>query len=199
MHIYLLTTRFRSLPSPVGKAFNQEFINQFFVDAEYRLAEHLKIAQSRNVKKSLKDLVEQYQGSVLAYDEGLVGSDAVLAAAIWRNIFGAGWGQGVAGVENYTPPPSNSRTPSATALGKETITAFDEVDTSPPAVEDTVSIDRNQLQDDLLYPVKLERLVRYLRKEVARLEALDDYDVMKGRTADAPVPLATQFGTIDAV
>ena len=37
--------------------------------------------------KYLKDLFVQWRGLTAGYDEGLVRGDAVLAAAIWRNIF----------------------------------------------------------------------------------------------------------------
>lgn len=37
----------------------------------------------------LKDLFLQWRGILLAYDEGIVKGDAVLAAAIWRNLFNA--------------------------------------------------------------------------------------------------------------
>lgn len=40
--------------------------------------------------KYLKDLFLQWRGLIAAYDEGLArGSDAVLATAVWRNVFKA--------------------------------------------------------------------------------------------------------------
>ena len=39
--------------------------------------------------KYLKDLFLQWRGLTAGYDEGLVKGDAVLATAIWRNIFKA--------------------------------------------------------------------------------------------------------------
>ena len=39
--------------------------------------------------KYLKDLFIQWRGLLAAYDEGLMKGDAVLAAAIWRNVFKA--------------------------------------------------------------------------------------------------------------
>jgi cytochrome b pre-mRNA-processing protein 3 len=42
-----------------------------------------------NRQKYLKDLFIQWRGLLAAYDEGLMKGDAVLAAAIWRNIFKA--------------------------------------------------------------------------------------------------------------
>ena len=37
----------------------------------------------------LKDLFDQWRGIQAGYDEGLVRGDAVLATAVWRNIFRA--------------------------------------------------------------------------------------------------------------
>ena len=39
--------------------------------------------------KYLKDLFVQWRGLMAGYDEGLVRGDAVLATAVWRNIFKA--------------------------------------------------------------------------------------------------------------
>ena len=39
--------------------------------------------------KYLKDLFTQWRGLLAGYDEGLVKGDAVLAAAVWRNVFRA--------------------------------------------------------------------------------------------------------------
>ncbi|KAK5141201.1 Serine carboxypeptidase 3, partial [Cryomyces antarcticus] len=37
--------------------------------------------------KYLKDLFIQWRGVLAAYDEGLIRGDAVMAAAVWRNVF----------------------------------------------------------------------------------------------------------------
>lgn len=37
--------------------------------------------------KYLKDLYIQWRGLLAAYDEGLMKGDAVLSAAVWRNVF----------------------------------------------------------------------------------------------------------------
>ena len=50
--------------------------------------EQLHEMDARMVRsKYLKDLFIQWRGVLAAYDEGLVKGDAVLAAAVWRNIF----------------------------------------------------------------------------------------------------------------
>lgn len=45
------------------------------------------ISQRAIRTRYLKDLFEQWRGVIAAYDEGLVKGDAVLAAAVWRNVF----------------------------------------------------------------------------------------------------------------
>lgn len=40
--------------------------------------------------KYLKDLFVQWRGILFAYDEGLVRGDAVLASAVWRNVWKGG-------------------------------------------------------------------------------------------------------------
>lgn len=74
-----------------------------FVDVENRIRGPYKVTQNRLVKGYMKDLLEQYHGACAAYDEGLVRGDPVLAAAVWRNVFGAGWGA-VGGVKGKRAP-----------------------------------------------------------------------------------------------
>lgn len=45
---------------------------------------------SRSIRnKYLKDLFIQWRGIIAAYDEGLIKGDAVLGAAVWRNLWKA--------------------------------------------------------------------------------------------------------------
>ncbi|KAL7341568.1 hypothetical protein BJY59DRAFT_719943 [Rhodotorula toruloides] len=103
LHVWLLSVRFRSLPAPLGRVYIQELINQMFVDVENRIRGPYKVTQNRLVKGYMKDLLEQYHGACAAYDEGLIRGDPVLAAAIWRNVFGAGWGA-MGGVKGKRAP-----------------------------------------------------------------------------------------------
>lgn len=48
---------------------------------------NMQMRGTRN--KYLKDLFVQWRGLLAAYDEGLAKGDAVLAAAVWRNLFKA--------------------------------------------------------------------------------------------------------------
>lgn len=98
LHVYLLLARFRAFDKAAAKTYSQELINHFFIDAESRMRDRFGVQTSRLVKGYMRDMHMQQRGSILGYDEGLAGGDARLAQAVWRNIWGAGWGT-VAGVK----------------------------------------------------------------------------------------------------
>ncbi|UZJ55830.1 hypothetical protein CBS101457_005150 [Exobasidium rhododendri] len=114
LHIYLLMTRFRALPTrKLATTYAQELTNHYFIDAESRMRVRFGIQTARLVKGNMKDMHTQQRGSILSMDEALAISaggtsgmereadaDAILTAALWRNIWGAGgWGEGVGGVK----------------------------------------------------------------------------------------------------
>ena len=88
LHIYLFTARFRCFPHR-SQTWQQHLLDHFFYDAENRMeiTHNMHARGTRN--KYLKDLFIQWRGLLAAYDEGLMKGDAVLAAAIWRNVFKA--------------------------------------------------------------------------------------------------------------
>ncbi|KAH8695912.1 ubiquinol-cytochrome C chaperone-domain-containing protein [Talaromyces proteolyticus] len=90
LHMYLLTVRFRALPSPESvRTHSRHLFDHFSHNAEHRMAT-LHGISSRGIRnKYLKDLFVQWRGVLVAYDEGLVKGDAVLGAAVWRNIWKA--------------------------------------------------------------------------------------------------------------
>ncbi|KAG8847540.1 Protein cbp3, mitochondrial [Tulasnella sp. 330] len=93
LHVWLLTTRLRALPSPHGKLYIQELINHFFLDAEYRLrAVEGPKCPERIIKNSMIDLRNQWNGTTISYDVALMKGDVELASAVWRNVF-AGRGE----------------------------------------------------------------------------------------------------------
>ncbi|GAA5959909.1 hypothetical protein JCM3765_000639 [Sporobolomyces pararoseus] len=225
LHVWLLSVRFRSLPSPLGKTYVQEFINHMFIDMEYRIRGPYAVTQGRLIKGYMKDMLEQYHGSIAAYDEGLVRGDAVLAAALWRNMFGGGWG-GIGGVKGKRAPkageapklgpnplqveanaastaestnvassPSSSPTttsesplsvdPIQAKLLKKGTDASTVFTTDAPLVDPktAAAIPLNPLypeDPDLEFVQSLEKIVRWVRKEVQRLERLPDSVVMQG-------------------
>ncbi|CEQ40233.1 SPOSA6832_01832, partial [Sporobolomyces salmonicolor] len=173
LHVWLLSVRFRALPAPLGRTYIQELINHMFIDMELRIRGPYAVTQSRLIKGYMKDMLEQYHGSCAAYDEGLVRGDAVLAAAVWRNVFGAGWGG-----ELVVDPVQ------AKAL-KKGAAARDVFTTDEPVVDPAVrlgSLDPLYPQDpDLEFAPSLEKIVVYIRKEVQRLERLPDQVVLQGK------------------
>ncbi|GAA5909926.1 Cbp3p [Sporobolomyces salmoneus] len=223
LHVWLLSVRFRSLPSPLGHTYVQEFINHMFIDMELRIRGPYAVTQGRLIKGYMKDMLEQYHGSIAAYDEGLVRGDAVLAAALWRNMFGGGWG-GVGGVKGKRAPkageapklgpnplqveatgPTSSTAPAAEStnvastssseplavdpiqakLLKKGADASSVFTTDAPLIDPktAAAIPLNPLypeDPDLEFVQSLEKIVKWVRKEVQRLERLPDQVVMQG-------------------
>jgi len=162
LHIYLLTVRFRGLPSPIGRNFTQELINHFFIDSEYRMQSpnYYNVKQQRAVKAHMQDLLSQHHGSIMAFDEALINSDTVLASALWRNLFGAAWGKGMGGVTgSKAPEPEN---PLVAAANK------DEASLTP----------QQEIEREANFATNLEQMVVWFRKETFRLDSLSDEAVI---------------------
>jgi len=88
--MYLLTVRLRALPTRESvQTYSRHLIDHFSHNAENRM-DVLHDMGSRTVRnKYLKDLFIQWRGIIAAYDEGLIKGDAVLGAAVWRNLWKA--------------------------------------------------------------------------------------------------------------
>ncbi|KAJ1720138.1 Ubiquinol cytochrome-c reductase assembly protein Cbp3 [Coemansia erecta] len=83
LYVWMAMVRIRADPS--AKHYNQGLVDYFFRDTEDRIRAS-GIKSSRIVNDTLKDLVSSFKGTVMSLDEGFARSDAVLAAAIWRNL-----------------------------------------------------------------------------------------------------------------
>jgi len=188
------------------------------------------IKQNRLIKGYMRDMLYQYHGANMGYDEGLVsGSDAVLAAAVWRNLFGAGWGcmegvkgklnqdgreslaatdpkspqsdkitpeEAVANLDAAVPPPppspsgavANSSTPEAFAPQKVGNQAGGYHSGGSGLVEPLPRHEPSTLQGvearEARFAVDLERLVKWIRSEVRRMENISDEAVMNGAGID---------------
>ncbi|KAI5303347.1 hypothetical protein KEM56_007646, partial [Ascosphaera pollenicola] len=90
LHMYLLIVRFRAMPSQDSfRIYAQHLFDHFSHDAESRMT-ILHGMNMRGVRNQyLKDLFIQWRGVLAAYDEGLIAGDAVLGAAVWRNLWKA--------------------------------------------------------------------------------------------------------------
>ena len=67
----------------------QHLTNQAFYAAEDRLVIWHQYNANSLRQRTLKDMFSQWRAVLLSYDEGLMKGDAMLAAAIWRNLLGA--------------------------------------------------------------------------------------------------------------
>jgi cytochrome b pre-mRNA-processing protein 3 len=85
----MLQVRFRMFPETHAPVWIQHLTNQAFYAAEDRLVIWHKFNANTLRQKHLKDMFAQWRGVLLSYDEGLVKGDAMLAAAIWRNLMGS--------------------------------------------------------------------------------------------------------------
>ncbi|KAG9232025.1 ubiquinol-cytochrome C chaperone-domain-containing protein [Amylocarpus encephaloides] len=89
LHIYLLSARFRAFPPDVSKIWQQHLLDHFFYDMENKMVVNHGMHARGTRNRYLKDIFVQYRGINAAYDEGLAKNDAVLAGAVWRNVFKA--------------------------------------------------------------------------------------------------------------
>ncbi|KAF2819365.1 ubiquinol cytochrome-c reductase assembly protein Cbp3 [Ophiobolus disseminans] len=89
VHMYMLQVRFRMFPQSHAPIWIQHLTNQAFYAAEDRLVMWHKFNANTLRQKHLKDMFAQWRAVLLSYDEGLVKGDAMLAAAVWRNLMGS--------------------------------------------------------------------------------------------------------------
>jgi cytochrome b pre-mRNA-processing protein 3 len=89
LHMYLLSARFRCFEPHIAQPWQQHLLDHFFYDAENKMTINHGMHARGTRNKYLKDMYVQWRGLLAAYDEGLYKGDAVLAAAIWRNVFKA--------------------------------------------------------------------------------------------------------------
>ncbi|KAK5118399.1 hypothetical protein LTR62_002913 [Meristemomyces frigidus] len=90
LHMYLLTVRLRQFPAEHAAIWHQNLLDHFFYAAEDRMAVWHGMSARGVRNKYLKDLWLQWRGLLLSYDEGLIGGDAVMATAVWRNLYRGG-------------------------------------------------------------------------------------------------------------
>jgi len=87
LHLYLLNARIRCFDRDTFANWRQQLVDHFFFEAEKKMHVDHNITSSALRQRYLKDIFVQWRGLMVAYDEGLVRGDAVLASAVWRNLF----------------------------------------------------------------------------------------------------------------
>jgi cytochrome b pre-mRNA-processing protein 3 len=86
--MYMLQVRIRMFPETHAPLWIQHLTNQAFYAAEDRLVIWHKFNANSLRQKYLKDMFSQWRAVLVSYDEGLMKGDAMLAAALWRNLMG---------------------------------------------------------------------------------------------------------------
>ncbi|KAI9152470.1 Serine carboxypeptidase 3 [Blastocladiella emersonii ATCC 22665] len=85
VHVWMAMVRLRG-EGPAGKDAIQGLVSHLFRDMEDRLWA-MGIRKNAIVDRSLKEFLSIFYGGIMSYDEALVHSDALLASALWRNLF----------------------------------------------------------------------------------------------------------------
>ena len=88
LHMYLVTVRIRALPSASTVTNYNRYLLEHFSQAAEDKMNLLHTITARGIRnRYLKDLFLRWRGVLAAYDEGLIKGDAVLGAAVWRNLW----------------------------------------------------------------------------------------------------------------
>lgn len=87
LHLYLLNARVRCFERGAHRDWQQQLVDHFFFECEKKMHVDHNLTSSALRQRYLKDVLVQWRGLLLGYDEGLVRGDAVLASAVWRNLF----------------------------------------------------------------------------------------------------------------
>ncbi|KIX01286.1 uncharacterized protein Z518_09011 [Rhinocladiella mackenziei CBS 650.93] len=87
LHMWILTVRLRALEPKDFDDYSRFFFEHFSYGAEDRMVVHHNISSKAIRNKYLRDMFMQWRGVLVSYDEGLTKGDAMMAAAVWRNVF----------------------------------------------------------------------------------------------------------------
>jgi cytochrome b pre-mRNA-processing protein 3 len=135
----------------------------------------------------MKIFKEQWAGLGLSFDLGLVKGDMEMAGAVWRNLLGARGAQGIA-----FPDSSSSSLPtqprkfrrSVNLVGGEVVNVAKIDLEKEEATDDGSGVhDFGPEEADLYlkYPELMLDVVRYVRRELVRLERLSDEQIIGGQ------------------
>ncbi|KAI0981958.1 hypothetical protein GJ496_007764 [Pomphorhynchus laevis] len=85
LHTYLLSHRLASASGQSGRFTRNELIKFMWNDLAVR-AKLLGTSSASLRRQQLNELSDQFRATVIGYDEGCLGSDAQLAASIYRHL-----------------------------------------------------------------------------------------------------------------
>lgn len=148
-------------------------------------ARFMSRAPDRLVTRQMKIFKEQWAGLGLSFDLGLVKGDMELAGAVWRNLLGARGAQGIAFPDPFLPQvqPRKFRR-SVNLVGGEVVNVA-KIDLEKEEATDDGSGVHDFAPEEadlyLKYPELMLDVVRYVRKELVRLERLSDEQIIGGQ------------------
>lgn len=87
LHLWLINARLRCFDREAFHNWQHQLTDHFFFECEKKMHVDHHITSSALRQRYLKDIFVQWRGLLLAYDEGLIKGDAILASAVWRNLF----------------------------------------------------------------------------------------------------------------
>ncbi|KAJ6603154.1 hypothetical protein B0H10DRAFT_2178844 [Mycena sp. CBHHK59/15] len=174
--------RIRAIMQPSHDYKPYTFISAFYTNPNAPKGtdkkERLSRAPDRLVTQQMKIFKEQWTGFCLSFDLGLVKGDMEMAGAVWRNLLGARGASGIA----FPEDPSAPRFRRTVNLLGGTVVNPAKVDFEKEAVTDDGSGVHDFLPEEvdkyLAYPELMVEIVQYIRRELQRLEALSDEQVL---------------------
>lgn len=137
-------------------------------------------APERIVTRQMKIFREQWAGMGMAFDLGLVRGDAELASAVWRNFLGARGARGIV-YPSSTHKPAFRRSVNLVGGEIEKISELDKKGLEAEEARDDGSGVHDFAPDEaglyVQFPELMADVVRYMRKELVRLEGLSDAQI----------------------
>ena len=85
LHMWMVLIRLRS-EGKYGKNLSYYMVELMWKDLQERI-KLLGVEDTSEKKETMEEYAQQFFGLIVAYDEGLLGHDRVLASALWRNLF----------------------------------------------------------------------------------------------------------------
>ena len=87
LHVWMCLVRLKAAsPEKDGRFAYKQLVGVFWSDVQQRM-HVMGMTSITDIRRNLQHLAYEFYGLTLAYDEGLVGPDTMLAAGLWRNLF----------------------------------------------------------------------------------------------------------------
>lgn len=138
-------------------------------------------APERLVVRQMKILKEQWTGMGMSFDLGLVRGDAELASAVWRNFLGARGARGIV-YPSSSNKPAFRRSINLVGGEVEKVALVDKKGLEAEEAKDDGSGVHDFAPDEaglyVQYPELMADIVRYMRKELVRLETVPDTQIL---------------------